>query len=67
MNKAFEGNVVIVTGANSGIGEAAALAFQEGGSERLRIRSTQGCRWSRAGEASEDPVDDRRRRKRGAG
>ena len=31
MNKSFEGKVVIVTGANSGIGEAAALAFQEAG------------------------------------
>lgn len=31
MNRAFEGKVVIVTGANSGIGEAAAVAFQEAG------------------------------------
>jgi NAD(P)-dependent dehydrogenase (short-subunit alcohol dehydrogenase family) len=31
MNKSFEGKVVIVTGANSGIGEAAATAFQETG------------------------------------
>jgi NAD(P)-dependent dehydrogenase (short-subunit alcohol dehydrogenase family) len=31
MSKPFEGKVVIVTGANSGIGEAAAIAFQEGG------------------------------------
>lgn len=31
MNKAFGGMVVIVTGANSGIGEAAAMAFQEAG------------------------------------
>jgi NAD(P)-dependent dehydrogenase (short-subunit alcohol dehydrogenase family) len=31
MNNAFEGKVVIITGANSGIGEAAATAFQEAG------------------------------------
>ena len=31
MSKAFDGKVVIVTGANSGIGEAAAIAFQEAG------------------------------------
>jgi NAD(P)-dependent dehydrogenase (short-subunit alcohol dehydrogenase family) len=31
MSKAFEGKVVIVTGANSGIGEASAIAFQEAG------------------------------------
>src|ERR1700751_3976885 len=31
MNKAFEGKVVIITGANSGIGEASAIAFQEAG------------------------------------
>ena len=31
MNKPFDGKVVIVTGANSGIGEAAAVAFQEAG------------------------------------
>ena len=31
MDKSFEGKVVIVTGANSGIGEAAAMAFQESG------------------------------------
>jgi NAD(P)-dependent dehydrogenase (short-subunit alcohol dehydrogenase family) len=31
MNKPFEGKVVVVTGANSGIGEAAAIAFQEAG------------------------------------
>ena len=30
-DKAFEGKVVIVTGANSGIGEATAIAFQEAG------------------------------------
>ncbi len=33
MNKAFEGKVVIVTGANSGIGEAAAMTFQEAGAQ----------------------------------
>jgi NAD(P)-dependent dehydrogenase (short-subunit alcohol dehydrogenase family) len=31
MNRAFDGKVVIVTGATSGIGEAAAVAFQEAG------------------------------------
>lgn len=31
MKKAFEGKVVLVTGANSGIGEAAAVAFHEAG------------------------------------
>jgi len=31
MAKAFEGKVVLVTGANSGIGEAIAVAFQEAG------------------------------------
>ncbi|MGD0677729.1 MAG: SDR family oxidoreductase [Polyangiaceae bacterium] len=31
MSKSFEGRVVIVTGANSGIGEAAAVAFKEAG------------------------------------
>jgi NAD(P)-dependent dehydrogenase (short-subunit alcohol dehydrogenase family) len=31
MGKSFEGKVVIITGANSGIGEAAAVAFQEAG------------------------------------
>lgn len=31
MNTAFDGKAVIVTGANSGIGEAAAVAFQEAG------------------------------------
>jgi NAD(P)-dependent dehydrogenase (short-subunit alcohol dehydrogenase family) len=31
MNGSFEGKVVIVTGANSGIGEAASVAFQEAG------------------------------------
>ncbi|HEY2735100.1 MAG TPA: SDR family oxidoreductase [Polyangiales bacterium] len=31
MDKSFEGKVVVVTGANSGIGEAAALAFQRAG------------------------------------
>ena len=31
MSKAFEGKVIIVTGANSGIGEAAATAFLEAG------------------------------------
>jgi NAD(P)-dependent dehydrogenase (short-subunit alcohol dehydrogenase family) len=31
MNKPFEDKVVVVTGANSGIGEAAAIAFHEAG------------------------------------
>ena len=31
MSKSFEGKVVLVTGANSGIGEASAAAFQEAG------------------------------------
>jgi NAD(P)-dependent dehydrogenase (short-subunit alcohol dehydrogenase family) len=31
VNKSFEGKVAIVTGANSGIGEAAAVAFQQAG------------------------------------
>ncbi len=33
MSKSFEGKVVLVTGANSGIGESAAAAFQEAGAK----------------------------------
>lgn len=33
MSKSFEGKVVLVTGANSGIGESAAIAFQEAGAK----------------------------------
>jgi NAD(P)-dependent dehydrogenase (short-subunit alcohol dehydrogenase family) len=33
MSKSFEGKVVLVTGANSGIGESAAVAFQEAGAK----------------------------------
>jgi hypothetical protein len=43
MSTSFEGHVVIVTGANSGIGEAAAVAFQETGAmwaERDYVVST---------------------------
>ncbi len=37
MAKAFEGKVVVITGANSGIGEAAALAFAEAGAQVFGI------------------------------
>jgi NADP-dependent 3-hydroxy acid dehydrogenase YdfG len=33
MAKTFEGKVVLVTGANSGIGEAIAVAFQQAGAQ----------------------------------
>src|SRR2546423_7501234 len=41
MAKAFEGKVVLVTGANSGIGEAIAVAFQEAGASVLGIARGQ--------------------------
>ena len=37
MSKSFEGKVVLVTGANSGIGESAAFAFQEAGASVFGI------------------------------
>jgi len=41
MAKAFEGKVVLVTGANSGIGEAIAVAFQEAGATVFAIARRQ--------------------------
>src|SRR5437868_15472819 len=41
MAKAFEGKVVLVTGANSGIGEAIAVAFQEAGATVFGIARRQ--------------------------
>ena len=41
MAKAFEGKVVLVTGANSGIGEAIAVAFQEVGATVFGIARRQ--------------------------
>jgi 3-oxoacyl-[acyl-carrier protein] reductase len=67
MAKAFEGKVVLVTGANSGIGEAIAVAFQEAGAtvfaiarrqealENARIRHP-GIRWLRADVAKSKDV-----------
>ena len=67
MAKAFEGKVVLVTGANSGIGEAIAVAFQEAGAtvfgiarrqeaiEKARIRHPD-IRWLRADVANSKDV-----------
>jgi NAD(P)-dependent dehydrogenase (short-subunit alcohol dehydrogenase family) len=67
MAKAFEGKVVLVTGANSGIGEAIAVAFQEAGAtvfglgrrqealESARARHP-GIRWLRADVADPKAV-----------
>ena len=67
MAKAFEGKVVLVTGANSGIGEAIAVAFQEAGAtvfgiarrqeaiEKARLRRPD-IRWLRADVANSTDV-----------
>ena len=67
MAKAFEGKVVLVTGANSGIGEAIAVAFQEAGAtvfgiarrqealEKARVRRPD-IRWLRADVANSTDV-----------
>jgi NAD(P)-dependent dehydrogenase (short-subunit alcohol dehydrogenase family) len=67
MAEAFKGKVVLVTGANSGIGEAIAIAFQEAGAavfgitrrqealERARARHP-GIRWLRADVANSKEV-----------
>jgi len=67
MAKAFEGKVVLVTGANSGIGEAIAVAFQQAGAtvfgmgrrqeaiELARARHP-GIRWLRADVANSKEV-----------
>ncbi len=67
MAKAFEGKVVLVTGANSGIGEAIAVAFQEAGAtvfgiarrqealEKARARHPD-IRWLRADVANSKDV-----------
>ena len=67
MTKAFEGKVILVTGANSGIGEAIAVAFQEAGAtvfghgrrqeavEEARARHPR-IRWLRADVASSKEV-----------
>jgi NAD(P)-dependent dehydrogenase (short-subunit alcohol dehydrogenase family) len=67
MAKAFEGKVVLVTGANSGIGEAIAVAFQEAGAtvfgiarrqealEKARVRRPD-IRWLRADVANSKDV-----------
>ncbi len=67
MTKAFEGKVVLVTGANSGIGEAIAVAFLQAGAtvfglgrrqeavEEARARHP-GIRWLRADVASSREV-----------
>jgi len=66
MAKAFEGKVVLVTGANSGIGEAIAVAFQEAGAtwwgwpaaealEAARARHPN-IRWLRADVADSKQV-----------
>ena len=67
MAKAFDGRVVLVTGANSGIGEAIAVAFQEAGATVYAIARRQealesararhpGIRWLRANVASSKEV-----------
>ena len=67
MAKAFEGKVVLVTGANSGIGEAIAVAFQEAGATVFGIARRQeaidkACvrrpdiRWLRADVANSKDV-----------
>src|SRR5256714_8424751 len=67
MAKPFEGKVVLVTGANSGIGEAIAVAFQEAGAtvfgiarrqealEKARARRPD-IRWLRADVANSTDV-----------
>ncbi len=67
MAKAFEGKVVLVTGANSGIGEAIAVAFQEAGAtvfgivrrqealDEARVRHPD-IRWLRADVANSKDV-----------
>src|SRR5205823_14716206 len=67
MAKAFEGKVVLVTGANSGIGEAIAVAFREAGAtvfgiarrqealEKARARRPD-IRWLRADVANSKDV-----------
>src|SRR5256714_13460888 len=67
MAKAFEGKVVLVTGANSGIGEAIAVAFQEAGATVFGIARRQEAleeararrpdiRWLRADVANSTDV-----------
>ena len=67
MAKAFEGKVVLVTGANSGIGEAIAVAFQEAGATVFGIARRQEAldearvrhpdiRWLRADVANSKDV-----------
>src|SRR4029453_8949173 len=67
MTKAFEGKVVLVTGANSGIGEAIAVAFQQAGATVFGLGRRQegveeacarhpGIRWLRADVTSSKEV-----------
>jgi NAD(P)-dependent dehydrogenase (short-subunit alcohol dehydrogenase family) len=67
MAKAFEGKVVLVTGANSGIGEAIAVAFQEAGASVVGMARRQealeaararhpNIRWLRADVADSKQV-----------
>src|SRR4029453_12153751 len=67
MTKAFEGKVVLVTGANSGIGEAIAVAFQQAGATVFGLGRRQegveeacarrpGIRWLRPDVASSKDV-----------
>src|SRR6266850_3489280 len=67
MAKAFEGKVVLVTGANSGIGEAIAVAFQEAGATVVGMARRQealeaararhpNIRWLRADVADSKQV-----------
>jgi len=68
MGKSFEGKVVLVTGANSGIGEAIAVAFENAGATVFRAGTAQeaveaararhpGIRWLRADVAKRAEVN----------
>ena len=43
MNQSFAGRVVLVTGANSGIGEAIAVSFQQAGATVFGLVRQQGA------------------------
>jgi 3-oxoacyl-[acyl-carrier protein] reductase len=67
MTTGYEGRVILVTGANSGIGEAIAVAFQQTGATVFGLARREGSAGGGARSASPDPLAPRRRHRRDQG